>query len=357
MRSTRTKRYKRRKLFFIILAILVVANGIAIGTYIYKATNYDYVVFDLTDEELGIETTTQATPPSSEPAPPTEEEIAAEESVKWDDKIVNIALFGLDRRSTSDNSRSDSMMILTLDFKHHKVKLTSLMRDMEVAIDGHGRSKLNHAYAFGGAGLAVKTINQNFGTDIRDYVSVDFFTLEKIIDAIGGVSIEVKEAEIDMINKYMDETARIQGTKPVYLKIGGLQTLNGMQAVSYARIRYVGNGDFERTERQRKVLSAMIDKAKSQGVSEIPSMLMKVSPYVESTLTRSDILSIAYKYFTDGNMTLEQERFPIDGTWKAGTGSGGAWIMDVDAKELKKQIEDYIFNDVDPTPTTHQQTN
>lgn len=359
MRVTRTRRFRRKTLFITLLIVLVVANVIAAGMYIfYKATDYEHVTLDLSDEELGISSanTEESTDTTLQtPQTPTEQDVAAADSAKWDDKIVNIALFGVDRRDTKDVGRSDSMMVLTIDFKHHKIKLSSLMRDMEVPIDGHGRSKLNHAYAYGGPTLSIKTINEYFGTDIRDYVTVDFFTLEKIIDAIGGVPIEVKENEIDMINKYMDETATIQKKTPVYLKEGGLQTLNGMQAVSYARIRYVGNGDFERTERQRKVLSAMIDKAKEQGLSEVPSMLMKITPYIETTLSRSDVLSLAYKYFTEGSMALEQERFPIDGSWEAGRGSGGAWIMEVDDKQIRNQVQQYIFNDVDPNKSNEKE--
>ncbi|WCF11619.1 LCP family protein (plasmid) [Paenibacillus thiaminolyticus] len=342
------KKGTSKKKFWLWGSLLLLFIVLGIGVYLFnQITAYQHISFGhITDEELGISEPIIESPQVEKNR--TEQEVAEGEPSKWNNKIFNVALFGLDRRSAIQVGRSDSIMILTVDFKHNKIKLTSLMRDLEVPIDGHGSSKLNHAYAFGGPQLAIKTINQNFGTDIRDYVAVDFFTLEAIIDAMGGVPVDVKKNEVDMVNKYMDETARIQKKEPRYLKESGMQNLNGMQAVAYSRIRSVGNGDFERTERQRRVLAALIERVREQGVSSIPSLLMKVMPHVETTLSRSDILSLAFKYFSEGTMPLEQERFPIDGLWKAGRGAGGLWIIEVNINDLKKQIEKYIFEDIPP---------
>lgn len=328
----------------IIFLFLIVLVGIA-GYLFIKITSFQHVSIDQSDEALGIQETREDanTNPSM-----TSTETEKLEKEDWENKIINIALFGVDRRKQNEKSRSDAVIILTADFKHHKIKLTSLMRDLEVSIDGHGKSKLNHAYAYGGAPLAIKTINQNFGLDIRDYVTVDFFMLAKIIDSIGGIEIDVKPGEVKHINKYIKEVADIEKTDPPYLKTGGLQTLNGMQAVAYARIRSYGNGDFERTERQRQVLIKMIEKAKSKGVLAVPSLLMELSPYVETSLNRSDILSMAYQYFKEGNMVIEQQRFPLDGTWNSGYNDAGGWVMRTDMTELKNAIQNYIFDDIPP---------
>lgn len=352
------KNNKKRYVFWTVLigVILLIAG---FGFYkVYKATSYNHVSIDRSDEALGIGTSpvVETTPLDTESKPRSEEEIAEQNTVQWNGKIINIALFGLDRRSQKEVGRSDSMMILTLDFLHNKIKLTSLMRDLDVPIEKHGTSKLNHAYAFGGPELAIKTINQNFGTDVRDYVSVDFFTLEKIIDVIGGVQIDVKAKELNMLNEQMNETAGIQNKKPIYLKEAGMQTLNGMQAVSYARIRYVGNGDFERTERQRRVIMAMVDQVKEKGASVIPSLLLEVSPYIETSLDRQDILSLAYKYFKEGHMEMEQERYPLDGSWKAGFNASGGWIMKVDMEKMKTSIQNYIYQDINPTSNLDQKS-
>lgn len=322
----------------------------------WRMTAFHHVRLDRSDEALGIAPRPTATPqvqalqatsggePTDKPPAPPPTKLQAGSQVR------NIALFGLDRRSKKERGRSDVMIILTLDYDRNKVKLTSLMRDLYVPIEGHGKAKLNAAYAYGGAPLAIKTINQNFGTDIRDYVTVDFFTMEKIINAVGGVDIDVKPDEVGILNQYMAETSTIEKVQPDDVKEGGKQRLNGMQAVAYARIRYVGNADFERTERQRTVLEAMVDRVKSKGVSSIPQLLMKVAPDVETSLSRSDMLSMAYHYFKSDQMAIEQNRYPQDGEWRSATTADGQWILDTDLDHIKQQVQDYIYADQKDSP-------
>lgn len=314
-----------------------------------KMTQYHHVEINKSDKALGI--SSDIKPSSSLKEKEKESSSKREEERQMikesEDKIIHIALFGVDRRSMKERGRSDAIMIGTIDFIHRKVKLTSLMRDLYVPIENHGYTKLNHAYAYGGPELAIKTINQNFGTNIRDYVTVDFFTLEKIIDAIGGVQIEVKPNEIPLINRHMKEVAAIKGEKAILLKRSGIQRLNGMQAVAYARVRYVGNGDFERTERQRKVIMAMIEEIQRQGVASIPSLIAKISPYVETSLDSSTILNLAYEYFKHQPMSLEQQRFPMDGKWK-GVRIDGRWYIKTNLKEMREMIMDYLYRDISP---------
>lgn len=315
-----------------VLIALFVLLSIILGSYFYiKVTNVQTVKIDKSDSALGIKTTS------------TEDYEMSEIKEREREDVVNIALFGVDRRSSDEKGRSDSIMIATIDFKNDKLKLTSLMRDLYVPIDGHGSTKLNHAYAYGGAELAIKTINQNFDTNIRDYVTVDFFALEKIIDLLGGIEIPIKPEEVEYVNKYMKETASIQKKEAIPLKESGLQHLNGMQAVSYARIRYIG-GDFERTERQRRVLTAMIDKVQKEGNSTIPRLLLNVMPLVETSLTRSDLLSLGYDYIKQQPFSMEQQRFPLDGEWESARINGG-WYMKADLEKLKESITQYIYQD------------
>lgn len=344
IRKTRWDKKRKKKLVFIGSISLILLLGICVYFY-FQFTNFKHVKIDQSDQALGIES---PTPPSSQSNPQSieqsQKEVASEE-------IVNIALFGVDRRNENDRGRSDAMIIATLDLKHKKVKLTSLMRDLYVPVDGHGYTKLNHAYAYGGAELAIKTINQNFGTNIRNYVTVDFFALEAVIDAIGGVEIDVKPNEVKYVNEYMKETAQLQNKEMIPLTASGKQTLNGMQAVSYARIRAVGNGDFERTERQRLVLSAMLDKVKSKGATAIPKLLFEVTPHIETSLSRGDILPLAYEFFKQQPLVLEQERFPMDGDWKGAT-INGSWYMRSDLSLLKEQITSYLNDDIHPKETS-----
>ena len=182
--------------------------------------------------------------------------------VKADENITNIALFGLDTREGDTQSHSDCMMIVTVDNTRGKIKLISLMRDSLVNIDGHGEDKLNAAYFLGGPSLAIRTINENFGTDITEYVSVNFEQLAEIIDALGGVEINVETvAELEELNRVIRDYGIEQGQTFESVENTGLQTLNGVQAMCYGRIRKGGTGDdWARVERQGIVMEAMFTK-------------------------------------------------------------------------------------------------
>lgn len=266
--------------------------------------------------------------------------------------IINIMLFGIDDRKDGTKPRSDSMMILTIDKKLGKIKVTSLMRDSYVKIEGHGKTKLNHAYAYGGPELALNTINSNFNMNISKFVTVDYYEMEKIIDSIGGISLEIKsEEELQEINNYTHDVAVLGGKEPIYLKGIGMQKMNGMQSVAYSRIRYVGNGDYERTERQRKVLSAMFDKLTATSVLEMPSVASKLMPLVTTNLTTKDILSLGSYVVTKGMGDIEQQRFPLN-TYSLGKTIKGTWYLDLDIESTAEQLHDYIFNDIDPVENT-----
>lgn len=265
------------------------------------------------------------------------------------DDVVNIALFGLDAREKNEASRSDSMIIISVDKKHDKIKMTSLMRDSYVNVPGHGTTKLTHAYAYGGPQLAIKTINSNFDLNIRDYVSVDFFELGKIIDSFGGITLDIKKEEIQYINDYIGEMNALQKLSINPLKNPGRQTLNGIQAVAYARVRYTSGGDFERTERQRTVLTALLKKVQDGGVSKYPGFVANLLPYVETSMSKMDIIKLGTTVFTNGMKTIDQERFPIDGYCKDKT-IDGVWYLWLDIPATTDQVHKYIYEDVKPTP-------
>ncbi|PLS19141.1 LytR family transcriptional regulator [Bacillus sp. M6-12] len=331
MREKKLSQKRKKQIILCSILGVVVLVGGCIG-YMYNQINH--VKIDKSDEALGITRQSEAHPETDK-----QEEVVYN---KYNNDIINIALFGVDRRDSNDRGRADSTMILTVDFKHKKLKLSSLMRDMYLDIEGHGKTKFNHSYAYGGAPLTIKTINQTFGTDIRDYVTVDFFTLEKIIDEIGGVEIDVKEEEYPLVNQYMTEVANIKKDSIVELTHGGVQTLNGRQAVAYARIRYVGNGDFERTERQRKVLTQMLEKLQGINKAELPGLVMKILPYVETSLEANTIIDMGMEYLTKGMKDMEQDRFPRDGYWKPLSLKSG-WYMQVDVEDTKQQLQDFIY--------------
>ena len=164
------------------------------------------------------------------------EELGITEDNETSTEVINIALFGVDTRDFSEDSgRSDSMIVLTIDKKNNKIKLTSLARDTRVYVEGHGYEKLAHAYAYGGAQLAIRTINSSFGLDIQDYVTVNFAQLADIIDTIGGVVVNVDQDEADVMN-----TNYIENEADRVTELGDIR-LNGAQAVAYSRNRYTGS--------------------------------------------------------------------------------------------------------------------
>lgn len=261
-------------------------------------------------------------------------------------KVTNLALFGLDRLDDKTNGRSDSIMVFTIDYTHKKIKITSFMRDLYVHVDNHGFTKLNSAYAYGGYKLAIKTLNQNFGLDIKDYCTVDFFTLEKIINEVGGVKINVKSNEIQYINSYVSQISKIKHNK---VTKSGIQLLDGAQAVAYSRVRYMGRGDFDRTERQRTVLMTLINDANKRGDNAVIDLVLKFKPYVKTNMTNDRVTSIGTDYLNLMPLKVEQQRFPIDGYWKNYTLKGVDYLK-VDLKVCKKQVMDYIFKDIKPVP-------
>ncbi|SFA81442.1 LCP family protein [Clostridium frigidicarnis] len=269
------------------------------------------------------------------------------------DNIINIALFGLDKTNEEERGRSDATMVLSIDADNKKIRLISLMRDSYVSIDGHGKDKLNHAHAFGGPELAIKTINKNFNLNITDFVSVDFAHMQKVIDALGGVEIDVKPEEVKIANQYVVELAKLGRTDPDYIDKAGKQTLSGMQALSYTRIRYVGNGDFERTDRQRRVLEALFDKIKNAGPTEFPKIVSDLLPMVTTSLSSTDIMKLGSDLLLKGVTNLEQERFPVDGDYvDGGKTINGVWYLPFDEKATKDKLHKYIFEDIKPSITT-----
>lgn len=257
------------------------------------------------------------------------------ESSKKGNEIINIALFGIDTRANDYDSatRSDSIMIASLDKQHKKIKLTSIMRDTYVNIPDRGYDKINHSYAYGGPELAIKTINKNFDMNIKNYVTVNFSAMAKIVDAVGGVEIDVKDYEIKHI-------PGVNGT--------GLQKLSGDQAVSYSRIRYSGDGDYERTQRQRTVLENVITKVlNSKSLTQALALIETLTPNVETSLSTTDMVGLATDVFSSNIKTLENTRLPLDEHSKGGTWNGVYYLKPNTLVDNVKYLHEFIYEDGD----------
>lgn len=260
---------------------------------------------------------------------------------KYND-IYNIAFFGIDSRQKDDAGRSDTIMILTLDGKHNKVKFSSIMRDTYVKVDGHGMTKITHAYAYGGPQLALKTINENFNLNIKDFATVDFFDCEKIIDKLGGITINITPDELKYINGYIDEVSKLEKKPTEHITKAGTQLLNGRQAVAYSRIRYTAGGDYERTERQRTVLSALLNKIRSRGASNFSYVANVLLPYVKTNLNRLEIVNYGLKAFTVKSNGILQHRFPEDSV-SNGIMKDGVWYLQTDIIKTADEMQKFIF--------------
>lgn len=217
---------------------------------------------------------------------------------------TNIALFGLGSRtpgSLGEGELSDTIIIASINNETKEVRLMSVYRDtyLNRADDTYG--KCNAAYSKGGPKQAMEMLNTNLDLNIKYYVSIDFTALIKTVDLLGGVEIDVKEEEIDAINGYMYETTEIaekaedDSINPYndFITEPGLQTLYGVQATAYCRIRKVGNNDFERTERQRRVIEQIVEKAKSAGLGTINSIIDEVFPLIATNIPQTTLIGMA----------------------------------------------------------------
>ncbi|WP_316819802.1 LCP family protein [Pedobacter gandavensis] len=255
---------------------------------------------------------------------------------------VNIALFAVDRRTEAEAGNSDVVMVISIDQRTGKIKMSSIMRDTYVNIPGSGMNKLNSAFSIGGPQLAIKTLNQNFDLDIRDYMNVDFYSAARIVDALGGVQIPLKAEEIPYLNNYLHELSLYDKIPEVPLAQSGLQKLNGKQAVAYSRIRAVGHGDAERTERQRRVLIAIFDQLKLKGKEIFPVFATEVLPNLETSMNTMSLFTVAGSILNSKNKTIEQARFPLDKE-SSGKRINNIWYLSTDLKTTSNSIHKFIY--------------
>lgn len=272
-------------------------------------------------------------------------DVVEEGSLTFDDKIVNILLVGADKRETwSESGRSDTVMIATLDMKHKQLKLTSLMRDMWVEIPGYGTHKFNAAYSYGGVSLLYQTIASNFGIKLDGYAVVDFKAFKEVINAMGGVEIELTQAEYNYLAKaYVRQPSIMKNLQP------GKNTMTGAQALAYSRIRQVGRSDFRRTERQRDVIQAIFSKIKRMSIGEIRELADKMLGNIVTDVSNEQIYSYMFSVLTMGTTELQQFRIPTDDAHTPERiGTEDVLVLDLPANVAA--LNHFIFDAVEETP-------
>ncbi|MBZ4664317.1 MAG: LytR family transcriptional regulator [Caloramator sp.] len=254
--------------------------------------------------------------------------------------FINILLIGIDAREKGEAARTDSIILATLDTNNKTIKLTSFMRDMYVPIPGYRPHKINAAFTLGGPELLMKTLYEDFQVNVQYYICIDFNAFQDVIDTLGGVEVEVKDYEVAEINKYIKQ---VNGKNSTLLSGPGYQKLNGQQALSYCRIRKVGNGDYERTERQRKVLGLLIDKVRGVSVFKLPELAKAVLPYIKTNIPTTKLMNIGYTAYKFGNTPVEKARVPFDYTFEE-TYVNGMSVLIPDFQKNAIMLEKFLYS-------------
>lgn len=257
-------------------------------------------------------------------------------------KVFNILLIGSDTRKLGGTGRSDSMIIISINKSTKSIIATSLLRDIYLPIPGRGSNRINAAYAFGGADLLMKTIEQNFKIKLDTYASVDFFSFMDIVDAVGGVTIDVTDKELRYVNDYVRSLNSLthEDKNKDTLTASGTQLLNGKQALGYSRIRYIGT-DFERTARQRRVLEQIFIKVKSLNIIELNNLLNKILPQVTTNLTEGQIFSLLLSLPAYSNYDLKQWSIPAEDSYSFKTVNGMS-VLNIDFEENIGILQEYL---------------
>lgn len=272
------KSKKSRKALKIILIVLLVIVVIIAAVF---AAGYTYIYSML--EEMNQETINL-------------NEVSIDDAVADElSDYRNIALFGIDSREDDygRGNRSDCIIIASVNKKTNEVKLVSVYRDTYLLLTGRSLDKVTHAYSYGGAELAVSTLNANLDLNIEEYVTVNFDAVVDAVDALGGIRMEITSDEVKYINNYIDENNRVTGHNSSHITTAGTYNLDGVQALAYSRIRYTAGGDYKRTERMRDVLEAMINKAKTLSVSELINFVNIMLPKISTNISSNDIIGLA----------------------------------------------------------------
>ena len=290
---SRKKRHPFRTFMITILVICLVLFGVALGVSYYMTQKaYSLMTYEEAGD-LGKEALTS-------------------------DGVTNVLLIGNDSRLNGEDGRSDAMILVSVSKTTGKVLMTSVLRDVYVEIPGYGSNRLNAAYAYGGAELLMKTIEKNFDIPVNRYVLVNFEAFANVVDAVGGVDLELSAEEVIWVNAYLNEYNELTGHEFGYNYLqqteGGMIHLNGPQALAYSRNRYIGM-DFGRTERQRKVMEQIIEKLPSAVMKDYNGFIEALCPNLTTNLTLSECYGLVLK----APFMLRYERvsasLPLEGTW------------------------------------------
>lgn len=342
-----------------VAAVLIIVVGVVVG-YI---SHFLSRIARSTDEEYATEEVLVGETDDAEEAVL---DTADSDDLTWEGQIIepmqdegikNILLIGQDRRegdSKEELKRSDAMVIISLNQETGQIKVCSLMRDMYVQIPGYGGNKLNYSYEKGGMELLDQTIEQNLGVTIDNNVEVDFDGFVEAMSVVGNLDIYLSQAEIDFMEAHptwADDSGADVTTWDLH---EGLNSMTPSEYAVFCRLRMIGNNDFERTERQRRVLSAAFTKIMDGGMFSILSVADSIIPYVTTDMTNSEILSYVYTVVTKGMELTSQYRIPLDGTWTNQTINRAA-VLVCDMETNTKALQEYLYGDEEGVAFTSEE--
>lgn len=282
------------------------------------------------------------------------EDLAVNESLpsEW----MNILLLGSDERTLTESARTDSMIICSINTNTGEVKLTSIMRDLAVNYDEigdyNGTYRINAANYFGGENLAMRIVNECFGMNIEHYVRVNFYGFQQIAEQLGGVDMDITKEEMDEINVRIVEQAKAaakagideSALQNVFLKTYGENThLNGRQTLAYARIRKLDGGDYARSERQRKVLVALMKKLQGSDAATLLGVANAALPHIKTNLSPDTILSVALKVLQSGLEDVDSFRLPINSSYTQETRDGQDMLYDCNWEKNASELYYFIY--------------
>ena len=259
--------------------------------------------------------------------------------------VKNILLIGNDSRTADESGRSDAMILVSVSSKTNSIHLTSLLRDIYVEIPGHDGNRLNAAYAYGGPELLMETLEENFDIEVNRYMLVNFQAFANLVDAVGGVDLELSNEEVQYVNGYLVEynqlEGRPEGTDYLDTSLSGQIHLNGPQALAYCRNRYIGT-DFARTERQRKVISAAMKNAPLALVTNGSELIEGVMSNVTTNLTKTELSGLMIQAPMMLTYDMISESIPLEGTYSNANIRGMA-VLEVDFEANKQYIREEIY--------------
>ena len=343
--ARRAKKRQKRIILFIV-EILVLAVLVAVLYTVLKTENIQKITVD--EDNITTE---------------LNENVVNNEALKG---YHNIALFGVDSREggLGKGTRSDSIIIASINEDTGEIKLCSVYRDTYLNLSNDSYNKCNSAYAKGGPEQAIIMLNMNLDLNITDYVTIGFDGLTDVVNALGGVYVDVSEAEIPHLNNYQismvgttsdgQTFTATEGKDYTAVKTAGYQKLNGLQATAYCRIRHVGD-DFERAERQREVLASVMEQAKQASVSDLNKILDKVLPHVATSLDVDEMvemLSDVMKYSIVGS-----DGFPFESHRATGkVGGKGSCVIPNNLTQNVEMLHEFFFNEADYTVSKQVQS-